>query len=62
MKRTILVHVEVADEIDYAAAIKRIANSPEIIDYMFTGNTKSLRALLSLDPPSALCDLHRAYF
>jgi hypothetical protein len=29
MKRTILVHVEVADEIDYAAAIKRIANSPE---------------------------------
>ena len=50
MKRTITQHVEVADEAEYAAAIKYMAGSPWVTDFAWTGASKSLNDLLVAGP------------
>jgi len=50
VKRTITQHVEVADEAEYAKAIKYMAGSPWATDYGWTGASKSLNDLLKAVP------------
>jgi|BarGraIncu01122A_1022018.scaffolds.fasta_scaffold118213_2 hypothetical protein len=50
MRRTIIQHVEVCDEAEYAAAIKYMAHSPWVTDFGWTWGTQSLNDLLEALP------------
>ena len=50
MRCTIIQHVEVCDEAEYAAAIKYMARSPWVTDFGWTRGTQSPNDLLEALP------------